>query len=201
VRVLDVYSFACCLTLKVRTQRNQTRRAPVVVALFTTAFALAVAIASAAATEVAATATTAAATEAATATAAAATEAATATAAAATEAATATAAAAATEAAAGTRRAGLGLIDDEGATFEVLAVEVLDGSRTGFLRTHGHETEAARAAGLTVRTNEHVQHFSMRRKDFAKAIWRRTIVEISDKDLEHVWPPRPVRVTRALRAS
>jgi hypothetical protein len=170
-------------------------RSPVVVgALLATAFTLAVAIASAAATEVATATSAAAATEAATAPAAA-TEAATAAAAAAAEAATAATAAtaaAATEATTRTRSAGLGFIDDESATLEVLSVEVLDRGCARFLRTHGHEAEAARATGFAIRTNEHVQDFSMSRKDFAKAIWRRTIVEISNKDLEHVWPPRPV---------
>jgi hypothetical protein len=156
-----------------------------VAALVATTFALAIAIASAPATEVASAATADVATTTAT-------EAATATAAAATEAATATAAAAAaTEATTRTRSAGLSLVDNKGATLEVLTVEVLDRGCARFLRTHGHEAEAARATGFAIRTNEHVQHFSMRRKDFAKAIWRRTIVEISNKDLEHVWPPRP----------
>jgi nucleoid-associated protein YgaU len=166
---------------------------PVVGALLATVAALAIAIATTAATtEVAATA----ATEAATATAAAATEAATA-AAAATEAATATAAAAeaaaaaATEAATRTRSPRLGLIHHEGAALEVLAIEVLDGGLARLLGTHGHEAEAARAARLAVGSDEHIQHLSVSREDFAKAVWRRTIVEISDKELEHVWPPRP----------
>jgi len=165
------------------------------------AIALTIVIATATAAEVA-TATTAAAAEAATAAAATAAEAATATAAAATaaEAATTTAAAAtaATEATTRTRSAGLSFIDDKGATLKVLAIEVLDGSRTGFLRTHGHETETARAASLAIGSDEHIQHLSMRREDFTKAIRRRTIVEISDKELEHVWPPRPGQATSCL---
>jgi len=104
----------------------------------------------------------------------------------------------ATEAATRTRSAGLSLVDDEGAALEVLTVEVLDGSRTGFLRAHGHETEAARAASLAIGSDEHIQHLSVSREDFAKAIWRRTIVEISDKELEHVWPPRPGRATSCM---
>jgi hypothetical protein len=163
------------------------------------AIALTIVIATATAAEVA-TATTATAAEAATTAAATAAEAATATAAAATEAATATAATTttATEAATRTRSAGLSFIDDKGATLEVLAIEVLDGSRTGFLRTHGHETETARAASLAIGSDEHIQHLSMRREDFTKAIRRRTIVEISDKELEHVWPPRPGQATSCL---
>jgi hypothetical protein len=152
------------------------------------AIALTIVIATATAAEVA-TATTATAAEAATTAAATAAEAATATAAAATT---------ATEAATRTRSAGLSFIADKGATLEVLAIEVLDGSRTGFLRTHGHETETARAASLAIGSDEHIQHLSMRREDFTKAIRRRTIVEISDKELEHVWPPRPGQATSCL---
>jgi hypothetical protein len=195
-------TFAATLQLKtlrfrsVATSSPPGAGSPVVRALLATVAALAIAFATAAATtEVAATATAAA--EAATATAAAA-EAATATAAAATaEAATATAAAAEAAAAAtaeattGTRSARLGLVHDEGAALEVLTVEVLDGGLTGLLGTHGHEAEAARATGLAVGSDEHIQHLSVSREDFAKAVWRRTIVEISDKELEHVWPPRP----------
>jgi hypothetical protein len=195
-RGVRAFAFACLAPHLL--VRHELGSPVAVAALVATTFALAIAIASATATEVATAATaevaTTTATEAATATAAAATatEAATATAAAATEAATATAAAAAaTEAATRTRSAGLSLVDNKGATLEVLTVEVLDRGCARFLRTHGHEAEAARATGFAIRTNEHVQHFSMRRKDFAKAIWRRTIVEISNKDLEHVWPPRP----------
>jgi hypothetical protein len=175
----------------VRLEPGHRRRSPagVVETIATLAVTIAIApatVAAAAAAEVA-TATTAA-TEA-TAAAAAATKAATTAAAA--EAAT-TAAATATEAAARrTRSAGLRFIHDESATLEFLAVEAFNGGRASFLRAHGHEAEAARATGFAIRSDEHIQHLSMRREQFAKPIRSRTIVEITYKDLEHVWPPRP----------
>lgn len=174
----------------------------VVETLLAAAFALAVAIAFAAATaatEVAATAATEVAT-----TAAAAAEATAATAAeATTTAATAAELTARTEtaaatAAAWTRSAGLSLVHDEGATLEVLAIESFDRSLTLLLRTHGDEAEATGTTGFTIGSDEHIQHLAVSGEDLAKSFWRRTVVEISDKDLEHVWPPRPGRAMRWL---
>jgi hypothetical protein len=166
-------------------------------ALLATAFALAVALASATATAAIATATaTAAEATAAIATAATAAEAATTAAA---EAATAAAAATTEAATGGTRSARLSLVHHEGAALKVLAVEAFDRGLAGFLGTHGHEAESTRTTRLAIRTNEDIQHFPVRCKHFAEGIWRRTIVEVSDKDLEHVWPPRPVRATKRNR--
>jgi hypothetical protein len=151
-----------------------------------TATAATTEVATTAAAEAAATAATTTAAEAATAatTAAAAAEAATASAAAAT-------AAAAAEATTWTRSTRLSLIHHEGAAFEVFTIEAFDGSRSGFLRTHGHEAEPARAARFAICPDEHIQHLSMRREDFTKPFRSRTIIEIAYKDLEHFWPPGP----------
>jgi hypothetical protein len=173
---------------RVRRPRSEQLQSPVGIEALAARLAIAIAVAAEAAATTAAAAT--AATEAAATTAAAATEAAATTAAAATEAAATTAAAAAaTEASTRTRSAGLGLIHDKRATLELLAIQVLDGGLSGLLRAHGHEAESTRTSRLTVSPDEHIQHFAVLGEDLTKAFWRRTIIEISDKDLEHVWPP------------
>jgi hypothetical protein len=157
------------------------------VSALATGLALAITVVTATATTEIATATAAAtATESATA-AAAATESAATTAAA--ESATATAAATTTEASARTRGAGLRLVDHESAALKVLAVQTLDGCLACFLRSHGDESESAGSARFAVSSDEDIQHFPVSRKDLSKAVWRRAIVEVSDKELEHVWPP------------
>jgi hypothetical protein len=158
------------------------------VSALATGLALAITVVTATATaEIATAAAAATATESATA-AAAATESAATTAAA--ESATATAATTTTtEASARTRGAGLRLVDHESAALKVLAVQTLDGCLACFLRSHGDESESAGSARFAVSSDEDIQHFPVSRKDLSKAVWRRAIVEVSDKELEHVWPP------------
>jgi hypothetical protein len=134
----------------------------------------------------------------ATATAAVATTAAAATvaAAAATAAAEAAAAAAAARSALGAR---LRLVDDEGASFEVLAVQGRDGRVAGVLVGHRHEAEAAGAAGLAIGSDEDVEHLTVTGEVDAEGVRRGAKAEISDIDAKHSFVAPTCQGTRPRR--
>jgi len=64
-------------------------------------------------------------------------------------------------AAAGSRRARLSLIDNEGTTFEILAVQSIDRCVPCVLVGHRHEAEATRTTGLSIGTDEDLDNFTM----------------------------------------
>src|SRR5690606_5815588 len=71
-----------------------------------------------------------------------------------------------------TRRLGTRFVDVEVATFELIAVERLNGGTRLAVVGHGHKGEPAGSAGVAVSDDRHFLHFAEGRERFAERIFR-----------------------------